>query len=126
MKTSYRILIVDDEDNVRRMLATAFSLQGHETHCASNGQAALQHFADTPPDVVLMDIRMPVLDGIGAARELRALDREDVKDLPIIAMTANAGEEDRKQTREAGMNEHLAKPIDPKLLYTTLQKFILP
>ena len=48
------------------------------------------------------------------------------KELPIIAMTANAGDEDRRQTKEAGMNEHLAKPIDPKLLYTTLQKFILP
>lgn len=62
MKTRYRILIVDDEDNVRRMLATAFSLQGHETQCASNGQTALQHFADAPPDVVLMDIRMPEID----------------------------------------------------------------
>ena len=71
-----------------------------------------------------MDIRMPVLDGIEAARQIRALDRADVKELPIIAMTANAGDEDRRQTKEAGMNEHLAKPIDPKLLYTTLQKFI--
>lgn len=68
-----------------------------------------------------MDIRMPVLDGIEAARQIRALDRADVKELPIIAMTANAGDEDRRQTKEAGMNEHLAKPIDPKLLYTTLQ-----
>ena len=84
--------------------------------------------ADAPEyyfDAILMDIRMPVLDGIGAARQIRALDREDVKDLPIIAMTANAGDEDRRQTKEAGMNEHLAKPIDPKLLYATLQKYIL-
>ena len=57
MKTTYRILIVDDEENVRRMLTTAFSLQGHETHCASDGKAALSLFADTQPDVVLMDIR---------------------------------------------------------------------
>lgn len=93
-----------------------------------NGRKAVELVENFPEyyfDAVLMDIRMPVLDGIGAARELRALDREDVKDLPIIAMTANAGEEDRKQTREAGMNEHLTKPIDPKLLYATLQKFIL-
>ena len=73
-------------------------------------------------DAILMDIRMPVLDGIEAARQIRALDRADVKELPIIAMTANAGDEDRRQTKEAGMNEHLAKPIDPKLLYTTLSK----
>ena len=99
-----------------------------EVVTAENGRKAVELVENFPEyyfDAVLMDIRMPVLDGIGAARELRALDREDVKDLPIIAMTANAGEEDRKQTREAGMNEHLAKPIDPKLLYATLQKFIL-
>ncbi len=86
MKTSYRILIVDDEDNVRRMLATAFSLQGHETHCASNGQAALQHFADTPPDVVLMDIRMPEMNGIEALKVMRAQQPR----IPIILMTAYA------------------------------------
>ena len=63
-----------------------------------------------------MDIRMPVLDGIEAARQIRALDRADVKELPIIAMTANAGDEDRRQTKEAGMNEHVAKPVDVELL----------
>ena len=69
MKTTYRILIVDDEDNVRRMLATAFSLQGHETHCASDGKAALSLFSETQPDVVLMDIRMPEMDGIDALKK---------------------------------------------------------
>lgn len=72
MKTRYRILIVDDEDNVRRMLTTAFSLQGHETHCASNGEEALQQFADVPPDVVLMDIRMPEMNGLDALKAMRA------------------------------------------------------
>ena len=72
MKTTYRILIVDDEENVRRMLATAFSLQGHETHCASDGKAALNLFSEMQPDVVLMDIRMPEMDGIDALKVMRA------------------------------------------------------
>ena len=71
-----------------------------------------------------MDIRMPVLDGIEAARQIRALDRADVKELPIIAMTANAGDEDRRQTKEAGMNEHIAKPADAKLLVKVIHKFV--
>lgn len=78
---------------------------------------AVELVTDAPEyyfDAILMDIRMPVLDGIEAARQIRALDRADVKELPIIAMTANAGDEDRRQTKEAGMSEHLAKPIDPE------------
>ena len=67
-----RILIVDDEDNVRRMLSTAFALQGFETHCANNGRTALHLFADIHPDVVLMDIRMPEMDGIKALKEMRS------------------------------------------------------
>ena len=124
MKTSYRILIVDDEDNVRRMLATAFSLQGHETHCASNGQAALQHFADTPPDVVLMDIRMPVMDGLDAARCIRSLDRSDAKSVPIFAITANAFSDDKERSYKAGMNEHISKPIIKKDLLRIMKKYI--
>ena len=71
-----------------------------------------------------MDIRMPVLDGIEAARQIRALDRADVKELPIIAMTANAGDEDRRQTKEAGMNEHVAKPVDVELLVKVIHKLV--
>ena len=70
------------------------------------------------------DLRMPVLDGIGAARELRALDREDVKDLPIIAMTANAFTEDRQVALDAGMNDHIAKPINMNVLVPTIQKYL--
>lgn len=70
---------------------------------------------------VLMDIQMPVLNGLDATRKIRASEREDLKELPIIAMTANAFEEDVKRSREAGMNTHFSKPIDAKLLYQTLQ-----
>ena len=123
-----RILLVEDHPLNVIVAKGLLEKKQFEVVTAENGRKAVELVENFPEyyfDAVLMDIRMPVLDGIGAARELRALDREDVKDLPIIAMTANAGEEDRKQTREAGMNEHLAKPIDPKLLYATLQKFIL-
>ena len=123
-----RILLVEDHPLNVIVAKGLLEKKQFEVVTAENGRKAVELVENFPEyyfDAVLMDIRMPVLDGIGAARELRALDREDVKDLTIIAMTANAGEEDRKQTREAGMNEHLAKPIDPKLLYATLQKFIL-
>ena len=122
-----KVLIADDQELIRESLKIVLSANEdiEVTGTAENGEEVLSEIKKEKPDVILMDIRMPVLDGIGAARQIRALDREDVKDLPIIAMTANAGDEDRRQTKEAGMNEHLAKPIDPKLLYATLQKYIL-
>lgn len=124
-----RILLVEDHPLNVIVAKGLLEKKQFEVVTAENGKKAVELVTDAPEyyfDAILMDIRMPVLDGIEAARQIRALDRADVKELPIIAMTANAGDEDRRQTKEAGMNEHLAKPIDPKLLYTTLQKFILP
>ncbi|MEG2605493.1 MAG: response regulator, partial [Clostridia bacterium] len=72
-------------------------------------------------DAILMDIRMPVMDGLEAAKAIRALNRADARSVPIIAMTANAYEEDVEHSRAAGMNEHLAKPVEPALLYQTLR-----
>ena len=86
MKPSYRILIVDDEDNVRRMLSTAFTLSGQETFCARDGSEAIRLFTDHPPDVVLMDIRMPVLNGIEALQQMHAQHPR----IPVILMTAYA------------------------------------
>ena len=76
-------------------------------------------------DAVLMDIRMPRLDGLGAARQIRALDRPDACAIPILAMTANAFEEDVQATIQAGMQEHLSKPIDPARLYSALIQFVI-
>lgn len=73
---------------------------------------------------MLMDIRMPVMNGLDAARAIRALDHPDAKRVPIIAMTANAFEEDVKKSRASGMNAHLSKPISPQVLYGTLAEFI--
>ncbi len=74
---------------------------------------------------VLMDIRMPKMDGLEAARQIRGLDHADAKTVPIIAMSANAYEEDIKKSLEAGMNAHLAKPVEAHLVYETLEKFIV-
>lgn len=93
----------------------------------SNGKEGVEVFKKSKVDeydAILMDIRMPVMDGITAAKKIRQLDRTDAAHTPIIAMTANAYEEDIRQTREAGMNAHLAKPIDKNLFYETLAKLI--
>ena len=75
-------------------------------------------------DAILMDVRMPVMDGVAAAAAIRALPRADAAAVPIIAMTANAYEEDAEQTVAAGMNAHLSKPVDPELLHRTLARFL--
>ena len=75
-------------------------------------------------DAILMDVRMPVMDGLEATRAIRALDRPDAKSIPIIAMTANAFDEDVKQSLQAGMNVHLSKPVEPEHLYETLGRVI--
>ena len=75
-------------------------------------------------DAVLMDVRMPEMDGLEAAQKIRAMDREDAKKIPIIAMTANAFDEDVQHSLQAGMNAHLSKPVDPSHLYQTLEELI--
>ena len=75
-------------------------------------------------DLILMDIRMPVMDGYEAARTIRILPRKDATEIPIIAMTANAFEEDKKRALENGMNAHIAKPLDISVLLSTLDKVI--
>ena len=118
MKTRYRILIVDDEGNVRRMLTTAFSLQGHETHCASNGEEALQQFADVPPDVVLMDIRMPEMNGLDALKAMRARQPR----IPVILMTAYAEVETAVEALRSGAFDYVIKPFDLDELHLLIQR----
>lgn len=90
---------------------------------AGNGKAGVNQFEASEPGyyaAVLMDIRMPVLNGLEAARAIRASNRPDAKTIPIIAMSANAFDEDIQKSMDAGMNAHLAKPIDPAALYRVL------
>ena len=92
-----------------------------------DGQEAVELFRNSEPgefDVILMDIMMPVMNGYEATKMIRSLDREDAKKIPIIAMTANAFTEDRIKAKEAGMDEHIAKPIDVKLLVKVISRLV--
>ena len=122
----YRILVVDDEAKIRLLIRKYAEFEGHEVTEAENGMEAVRLFRKTPDafDIVIMDVMMPVMDGLEATKAIRMLEREDAKKIPIIAMTANAFEEDRKACLEAGMNEHIGKPIDIPLLKRTITKAI--
>ena len=94
---------------------------------AWNGQKAVELFRKSEPresDVILMDIMMPVMNGYEATKMIRSLDREDAKTIPIIAMTANAFTEDRIRAKEAGMDEHIVKPVDLGLLIKVIHKLV--
>ena len=89
-------------------------MEGFLVETAENGQAALDAFGNHEPgyyNAVLMDIRMPVMDGIGATRRIRTMERPDSRTIPIIAMTANAFDQDSRKSLDSGMNGHLSKPI---------------
>jgi CheY-like chemotaxis protein len=75
-------------------------------------------------DAILMDMRMPVMDGLEATKAIRSLDREDAKEIPVVALTANAFDEDVERSMQAGLNAHLSKPVDPEVLFETLETLI--
>ena len=117
------------EDNELNMEIAEFMLQneGADVTKAWNGQEAVEIFRKSEPgefDVILMDIMMPVMNGYEATKMIRSLEREDAKTIPIIAMTANAFTEDRLKAKEAGMDEHIAKPVDPKLLVKVIYESV--
>ena len=117
------------EDNELNMEIAEFLLQneGADVTKAWNGQEAVELFRKSGPggfDVILMDIMMPVMNGYEATKMIRSLDREDAKEIPIIAMTANAFTEDRIRAKAAGMDEHVAKPVDVELLIKVIHKLV--
>ena len=117
------------EDNELNMEIAEFVLQneGAEVTKAWNGQETVELFRKSESgefDVILMDIMMPVMNGYEATKMIRSLDREDAKEVPIIAMTANAFTEDRIRAKEAGMDEHIAKPVDAELLIKVIHKLV--
>lgn len=122
-----RILLVEDNELNREIAVELLSNTGAAVDTAENGRTALDLVKRSPAgtyDLIFMDMQMPVMDGCTATVQIRALPREDVKTLPIIAMTANAFADDRQKTKEAGMNGHLAKPIDMEQLQKTLQHWL--
>ena len=121
-----RILLVEDNEINMEIARTLLEFRNASVDGACNGQQAVKMFRSSPQnhyDAVLMDVRMPVMDGIAATQAIRGLDRADAATVPILAMTANAFAEDIERSRKAGMNEHLAKPIEPETLYARLASY---
>jgi CheY-like chemotaxis protein len=122
-----RILVAEDVQVNAEIMKMLLTMEGMESESADNGKIAVQKFEESEPgyfDAVLMDMRMPEMDGLEATRIIRALDREDAKTIPIVALTANAFDEDVQRSIQAGLNAHLSKPVEPELLYETLRKLI--
>ncbi len=98
---------------------------GYTVEVACNGQEAVQMLTGSAPgyyDVILMDVQMPVLDGYGATKRIRALKDAKLASIPIVALTANSFEEDKQEALMHGMNEHITKPLDFKILFSTLDR----
>jgi signal transduction histidine kinase/ActR/RegA family two-component response regulator len=121
-----KILLVEDNELNMEIAKEILMCEGVAVTCAENGQSALDIYKNSESgafDAILMDLMMPVMDGLTAARKIRELDKPEAKTIPILAMTANAFDEDIRKTKEAGMNAHLSKPVQVDMLYATLAKF---
>lgn len=123
-----QLVLIAEDQNLNALIAQKQLEKVNLTvERVTNGKEAVEKFSSSPQQyysAILMDIRMPIMDGIEATKAIRNLNRKDAKTIPIIAMTANAFEEDIKTSIEAGMSEHLTKPIDTSVLYSTLKKHI--
>ena len=122
-----RILVVEDIAENAEIVEDLLDLEGASCEHAENGQIALDMFESSPVgyyDAILMDLRMPIMDGLEATRRIRHLDRADAMIVPILALTANAFESDVKSSLDAGMNVHLAKPINADRLYAELKHLV--
>ena len=122
-----RILIAEDVDANAEILADMLDLEGIVSERACNGREAVDMFASHPAgyyDMILMDVRMPLMDGLSATKEIRSLPHDDARGIPIIAMTANVFDEDVERSMAAGMNAHLSKPIEPERLYAEMAEQI--
>ncbi len=120
-----KVLLCEDNVLNREIALALLQDKGVDVVCAENGQVGVSTFAQSAKgeyDAVLMDVRMPVMDGIEASKAIRSLEKPDAKTVPIIAMTADAFEDDIQKCMDAGMDGHLAKPIDPDNLYQTLTR----
>lgn len=121
--TGKRLLLAEDNELNREIAVTLLQMSGFQVETAADGVQAVSMFLEKPAgyfDAVLMDIRMPVMDGLEATKRMRAADKPGSKTIPIIAMTANAFDEDAKKSMECGMNGHLTKPLDTRKLLDTL------
>ena len=120
-----RILICDDEgivqQAIRFMIQKSFGDE-FEIESAKNGRMAIELAESFRPDIILMDIQMPIMDGYKATRAIRRFSDKKKAGIPIVAMTANAFTEDKERALESGMNDHVAKPIDMKVLMSVMEE----
>jgi CheY-like chemotaxis protein len=114
------VLLVEDNEINQEIAVAILEELGVTADLANNGKEAVEAFLKNDYALILMDVRMPIMDGLEATRIIRASGKQDAAAIPIIAMTANAMREDREATREAGMNGHIAKPINVMELKNTL------
>ena len=123
----YRILLADDEgimlESLKKIIETEYGNEC-EIHTAKTGRVVVEEAEKYPPDICFMDIQMPVMDGYQAAEAIRAVKRIDAKTIPVLALTANAFATDIGKAHSAGMNDHVAKPIEVERLIETLQKWL--
>ena len=122
-----RVLLAEDVAINAEIIMMVLSMREMETDLAQNGKIAVELFKNHEVgyyDAVLMDMRMPEMDGLEAARRIRSMDKADAKSIPIIALTANAFDEDVQRSMQAGLNAHLSKPVEPDALFETLESLI--
>ncbi len=122
-----RVLLAEDMQVNAEIMLMVLQMRQMEADLAENGRVAVEKFTSHPVgyyDAILMDMRMPEMDGLEATRAIRALDRADAKSIPIIALTANAFDEDVQRSMQAGLNAHLTKPVQPDVLFETLESLI--
>ena len=125
--TGRRILLAEDIEMNAEIMTDLLSMEDIEAEHAKNGRIAVEMFTGHEPgyyDAILMDVRMPEMDGLEAAAAIRGLDRPDAGTIPIIALTANAFDEDVQRSMQAGMNAHLSKPVELEELTRTLGDLI--
>ena len=122
-----RMLLAEDVEINAEIMVMLLEMREIECEIAENGRIALEMFEQSEPgyyDAILMDVRMPEMDGLEATRRIRSLPREDARSIPIIALTANAFDEDVQRSLQAGLNAHLSKPVDPGVLFETLENLL--
>ncbi len=122
-----RVLLAEDMPVNAEIMIMVLSMRGIDADLAQNGRIAVDMFSSHEPgyyDAILMDMRMPEMDGLEAARAIRAMDRPDAGSVPIVALTANAFDEDVQRSMQAGLNAHLSKPVEPDTLFETLEELL--
>ena len=117
-----RVLVVDDDLNIQRVLVFTLKQEGFEVHVASDGQAGVEMAAAIDPDLILMDVAMPSMDGVTTARRIRS-DSEEVAGVPIVFVTALSASDDRANALAAGGNDYLVKPIDERELLRVVRRY---